>query len=374
MNSSDVTLRSLTYHDLSISDPYLENSLPPPMEIHNLHPPASLGQQGPAASGESSPPASIQLLPPPSTRGAGDRHRDSTRLWSHALSNKCYSRLGELWWMNVTSPKSFSDQFPPKLSGPMWSDQGVIQNNSNRHVEARHPKKLSNIWKRWSSFRGELVSGFRSEPAKWGPCHLRLPCNLRETSHATKTVLLGFHDVPCLFIFYFPSPFLWVHWQILAVISCNFCYIISSVDRNESKLNSGPSHDPSCRLRDNGGGDAHDGDQHVPWKATNATGDTGKLWERDQSGFVHGTCTTFTDILAKIIECIRTCWWTLGFWCTLDWNRPTVSIKHSPKPCQNKFSCASSSSGSRGIAWYLVPVLLAPSERNCICYPLTKSW
>lgn len=40
---------------------------------------ASLGQQGPAASGESSPPASIQLLPPPSTRGAGDRHRDSTR-------------------------------------------------------------------------------------------------------------------------------------------------------------------------------------------------------------------------------------------------------------------------------------------------------
>ena len=49
MNSSDVTLRSLTYHDLSISDPYLENSLPAPMEIHNLHPPASLGQQGPAA-------------------------------------------------------------------------------------------------------------------------------------------------------------------------------------------------------------------------------------------------------------------------------------------------------------------------------------
>ena len=100
----------------------------------------------------------------------------------------------------------------------------------NRHVETGYPKKLEHLK------RSRFLSWFSvstAEPAKWGPPSSPL------SSEGSQP--------------YRPLPVL------------------------------GPSHDPSCRLRDNGGGDAHDGDQHVPWKKKKkkqpkpqAAGGTGK--------------------------------------------------------------------------------------------------
>ena len=141
MNSSDVTLRSLTYHDLSISDPSLENSLPSPhgnpwKSTTSIHRP-------PWGNGARPLRANLLLQRPFSF---------CLRLQLVALEIGIGTRH--------TSPKSFfSDQFPPKLSGPMWSYQGVIQNNSNRHLEARHPKKLEQHLKEVVKFPG--WAGFR---------------------------------------------------------------------------------------------------------------------------------------------------------------------------------------------------------------------